>query len=515
MSVPVVRTVSVDELARLKRDREDADARYNAALTAVDQAIQRVGELPHAPPGPDEAQITPLNEQWDTVQAPPLPSGWRGRLAGFVWRIVQPSLAAQQRFNATLVAHVNRTVPRERAVTEAIGAAIGLVKRHIEESAHFQSALVLYLQTLTPYVDTKDYEFAGLARRTAEDAQVALARLDDVTRGLAAGLSGLSDELLKRYDSLSSRDQRYDTRLTDLATALTVMQQNALALRREVARGLDPAAGPAAPRPPAAPGAPGPASPRAAATTMAAPDTGQQMLASDRLHSQQYAGFEDLFRGSEDEISGRMADYVAIFAGATDVVDIGCGRGEFLELLRGAGISAHGVDLNHEMVERCRAKGFPVTEGDGLSFLQAAAPGSLGGLIATQVVEHLQPDYLMRFLSAAAEALRPGAPIVLETINPACWSAFFDSYIRDLTHVQPVHPDTLKFLVIAAGFSDAAVQWRSPYPDNGKLERLPAEARAQTPPELKPLADTVNRNVDRLNGLFFTFRDYAVVARRP
>jgi SAM-dependent methyltransferase len=515
MADPVVRTVSVDELARLKRDREDADARYNAALTDVDQAIQRVGELPHAPPGPDEHQVSPLNQQWDILRAPAL-TGWRGKLLGLVWRVVQPSLAAQQHFNSTLVDHVNRSVPRERAVTAAIESTIGLVKRHIEESAHFQSALVLYLQALTPYVDTKDYEFAGLAKRTAEDAQVQLARLDDVTRGLAAGLSGLSDELLKRYDSLLGRDQRYDTRLTDLGTALAVVQQNGLALRRELARGL--AAEPAAAAP--APGhAAGLASAPAASPASAAraADGAQQMLASDRLLSQQYAGFEDLFRGSEDDISGRMADYVGLFAGAADVVDIGCGRGEFLELLRGAGISAQGVDLNHEMVERCRAKGFTVTEDDGLSFLQAAAPGSLGGLIACQVVEHLQPDYLMRFLSAAAEALRPGAPIVLETINPACWSAFFDSYIRDLTHVRPVHPDTLKFLVIAAGFSQAAVQWRSPYPDNGKLERLagPARALSQTAPELKPLTDTLDRNMERLNGLFFTFRDYAVIARRP
>ena len=511
MADPVVRTVSVDEMARLKRDREDADARYNAALTDVDQALQRVGELPHAPPGPDEHQVSPLNQQWDILQAPPALSGWRGKLAGFVWRVMQPSLAAQQHFNSTLVDHVNRNVPRERAVTAAIASAIGLVKRQVEEAAHFQSALVLYLQALTPYVDTKDYEFAGLAKRTAEDAQVQLARLDDVTRGLAAGLSGLSDELLKRYDSLLSRDQRYDTRLTDLSTALAVVQQNALALRRELARGLAAVPATAAPGQSAVPATtpPAPGAPAA--------DLAQQMLASDRLHSQQYAGFEDLFRGSEDEISGRLADYVAIFAGASDVVDIGCGRGEFLELLRGSGVSAHGVDLNHEMVERCRAKGFAVSENDGLSFLQGAAPGSLGGLIATQVVEHLQPDYLMRFLSAAAEALRPGAPIVLETINPACWSAFFDSYIRDLTHVRPVHPDTLKFLVIAAGFSDAAVQWRSPYPDNGKLERLavPARALTQTAPELKPLTDTLDRNVERLNGLFFTFRDYAVIARRP
>ena len=507
MAGPAARTVAVEDLARLKRDRDDADARYNAALTAVDQAIQRVGDLPHPPPGPDEHQITTLNQHWDLLSVAPTPSGWRGRLAGFVWRVVQPSLAAQQRFNSALVDHLNRNVPRERAVSDAIESAIGLVKRHIEESAHFQSALVLYLQALTPYVNTKDHEFAGLAKRTAEDAQQALARLDDVTRGLAAGLSGLSDEVLKRYDSLRTRDQRYDTRITDLGTALAVVQQGALTLRRELARGLT------------APDAARPEDHRAhaTATPVGTSDTGQQMLASDRLHSLQYAGFEDLFRGSEDEISGRMSDYVAIFHGASEVVDVGCGRGEFLELLRTAGITARGVDQNHEMVERCRAKGFDVTETDGLAFLMAAPPGSLGGLIATQVVEHLQPDYLLRFLTAAADALRPGAPIVLETINPACWSAFFDSYIRDLTHVRPVHPDTLKFLVMAAGFSDAAVQWRSPYPDGGKLERQPDAVRrlTTTSPELKPLVDTVDRNIDRLNGMFFTFRDYAVVARRP
>ncbi len=512
MAAEDLRSVSVDDLAKLKTDREAADARYNVALTAVDRAIQQAREFPHAPPGPDEHQVTPLNQQWDILASAPRLSGWRGRLAGFVWRLVQPSLAAQQRFNATLVDHVNRSVPRERAVTESVESTIGLVKRQMEEAAHFQSALVIYLQALTPYIDTKDHEFAGLAKRTAEDAQVALARLDDVTRGLAAGLSGLSDELLKRYDSLRGRDQRYDTRITDLATALSVIQQQALALRREVARGL---ASPPVTATAAASGQTAPAAPPAAAAAVA--HTPQQMLADDRLQSAQYAGFEDIFRGSEDDISSRMSDYVALFAGASQVVDVGCGRGEFLELLRGAGITALGVDQNHEMVERCRAKGFDVAETDGLSFLLATPPGSLGGLIATQVVEHLQPDYLLRFLTAAADALRPGAPIVLETINPACWSAFFDSYIRDLTHVRPVHPDTLKFLVIAAGFSAADVRWRSPYPEGGKLERQPESARnlLKGAPELKPLIDTVDRNVDRLNGMFFTYRDYAVVATRP
>ncbi|MCC6990213.1 MAG: class I SAM-dependent methyltransferase, partial [Acidobacteria bacterium] len=501
-------TVSEDDLARLKGEREAADARYNAALTAVDAAVQRLADLPHPPPGPDEHQVTPLNQQFALLGHAPAGSGWKGRLAAFVWRTMQPAVAAQQQFNAALVDHVNRSIPRERAVTEAIAATIGLVRRQVEEAAHFQSMLVVYLQTLTPYVDTKDYEFSGLARRTAEDAQVAIVRLQDIARGLAAATSGLSDEMLKRYESLLGRDQRSDARLADLATAMTVLQQTSLALSREIARGL--------PAAPASAGAATSAPANVAPAPTTATDTHQQMLAGDRLQSQQYAGFEDLFRGSESEIRQRMADYLPIFAGAPEVVDIGCGRGEVLELLRSAGITARGVDLNHEMVERSRAKGFDVTETEGLSFVAGAAPGSVGGLIACQVVEHLQPDYLLRFLAAAAQALRPGAAIVLETINPACWSAFFDSYVRDLTHVRPVHPDTLKFLVMAAGFTDVTIQWRSPYPEPGKLERLPAAARAAaSDPALPPLLDVLDRNVDRLNGLFFTHRDYAIVARRP
>ena len=110
------------------------------------------------------------------------------------------------------------------------------------------------------------------------------------------------------------------------------------------------------------------------------------------------------------------------------------------------------MDLNHEMVEICRSKSLDATEGDALGFLRTQADGSLGGLVALQVVEHLQPDYLLAFLDTAYHKLRPGARIVLETINPACWFAFFASYIRDITHVRPIHPETLSYYVTASGF---------------------------------------------------------------
>ncbi|MGD9905687.1 MAG: class I SAM-dependent methyltransferase [Vicinamibacterales bacterium] len=500
MTAPV-RTVTPADLTRLKADRDAADARYNAALTALDAAIQRLPPLPHPPPGPDEHQVTPLNQTWDVLAAAPPPGGgWRGRLARAVWQVIAPALGSQQRFNAALVDHVNRSVPRERAVTQAIDAVIGLVRAHIEETIRFQSQLVVYLQSLTPYVDTKDHEFAALARRTTEDVAVTAARLDEIARGLAGGLSGLADDMLKRVEAATVTSQRQGVAIDELRTALATVRQGTSALQRHVEQLGDVAP---AIRPPAT-------APIAAAATTA-PGGPQQMHAQDPLRSHQYAGFEDAYRGSEDDIRDRMRDYVRHFAGARDVVDVGCGRGEFLEMLAADGIPARGVDLNVEMVARCRAKGLDVVAADALAYLADLPDASLGGLIAAQVVEHLQPDDLMRLLELAARRLRPGAPIVLETINPACWSAFFDSYVRDLTHVRPVHPDTLRYLLIANGFVDAAIEWRSPYPDEGKLQRVGGSGGDT---RLDGAIATVDRNTDRLNALMFGPRDYAAVARR-
>ena len=134
------------------------------------------------------------------------------------------------------------------------------------------------------------------------------------------------------------------------------------------------------------------------------------------------------------------------------MLDVGCGRGEFLALLQERGVRARGIDVNESMVEVCRQKGLAASKRRRAGYLRAQPAGSLGGLLAAQVVEHLDPGYLTNLLDAAWAALRPGSPIVLETINPACWFAFFESYVRDITHVRPLHPDTLKFLLLASGF---------------------------------------------------------------
>jgi O-antigen chain-terminating methyltransferase len=205
-------------------------------------------------------------------------------------------------------------------------------------------------------------------------------------------------------------------------------------------------------------------------------------------------------------IRQRLESYLPYFAHASDVLDVGCGRGEFLELLAGRGITARGLDLNHEMVEVCRSAGLDVHEGDVVSYLDSLPDASLGGLFAAQVVEHLEPGYLLRFLEVAHHKLRPGAPLVLETLNPACWVAFFESFIRDITHVWPLHPETLRYLVLASGFTSARIEWRSPVPPQDRLQ--PVVAGAGTPADF---AETFNANVDKLNGRMFTYMDYAIV----
>jgi SAM-dependent methyltransferase len=188
------------------------------------------------------------------------------------------------------------------------------------------------------------------------------------------------------------------------------------------------------------------------------------------------------------------------------VLDIGCGRGEFLEILRQHGVSARGLDINHEMVEQCRQRGLDATEGDALRYLSALPDESLGGIFAAQVVEHLEPAYLVALLQQAYHKLQPGGLLVLETINVACWFAFFQSYVLDITHVRPLHPETLSYFVRASGFPAVDVQFRAPYPDDHKLQHVAGG---------DALHYTLNANVDKLNSLLFTHLDYAVVARRP
>ena len=146
--------------------------------------------------------------------------------------------------------------------------------------------------------------------------------------------------------------------------------------------------------------------------------------------------------------------------------------------------------------------------------LKESADGSVGGLAAIQVVEHFEPAYLVRFLETAFHKMSPGAPLVLETINAACWMAFFETYIRDLTHQRPLHPDTLRYLVEAAGFSSVDVRFRQPVTAGDRLQTLEPAALAGAVSGMAEVAAALNDHADKLNARLFSSMDYAVIARR-
>jgi O-antigen chain-terminating methyltransferase len=233
-----------------------------------------------------------------------------------------------------------------------------------------------------------------------------------------------------------------------------------------------------------------------------------------------YRGFEDRFRGSIEEVRAKQRVHVPVFANAGGglVLDIGCGRGEFLALLKEARVTARGVDTNAAMIAEARARGLDAMEGDALDYLSSLPDASLAGAIASQVVEHVPPAYVISLLSLAFKKLRPGAPILVETINPACWLAFFSSYLRDFTHVWPVHPETLQYLMQATGFSRVDIKFTEPAPDAVRMRVVdPATLSgvdAPTTRALKTLADAYNANASILNSLLFSDMDYAVIGYR-
>jgi len=222
-----------------------------------------------------------------------------------------------------------------------------------------------------------------------------------------------------------------------------------------------------------------------------------------------YFAFESRMRGPRELIRERQREYVDDFRGAAPVLDVGCGRGEFLALLGEAGIEARGVDLDPDMAAFCREQGLDVEEGDALAYLNELPEESLGGIFAAQFVEHLKPGPLTAFIGLAATRLRRGGVMVLETINPLSLFAL-RNYFADLTHAQPLIPDTLSLLVKEAGFDRAEVRFLNEPEDAQVLESV----ELPPGPEFDPARRALESNRARLNEVVFGPQDYALVAHR-
>ena len=160
------------------------------------------------------------------------------------------------------------------------------------------------------------------------------------------------------------------------------------------------------------------------------------------------------------------------------------------------------------MVELCRSQELAVERDDALAYLERLKDGSLGGVFAAQVVEHLPPGPLVRLLELVCAKLRPGGVFVAETMNPLSFVAL-KNYFADLTHAQPLVPETLVMLARQAGFRSTELRFLNPPPDEDRLRpvALPAE------PTFDEARLALDANVARLNEVVFGPQDYALVGR--
>ena len=343
--------------------------------------------------------------------------------------------------------------------TEFNSTLVQVLNGYLDETAAFHSrlakitsVLVQYLQHVLPVMDARDRVSSALATTRAE---LVLEAFDRRQESLARRLEGL----------LALRDR------------VEVLSEEMSAIRGALAAD--------APPPAAAAGA-----------------------ATRGVEDAHYVAFENRFRGERADLRERLAEYVELFAGLAPVVDLGCGRGEFLELLRERGIAARGVEGNSQAVAVCRAKGLDVALGDLVDFLRAQPATSLGGVFAAQVAEHLPPAVLQATIAQAHRALRPSGQLVLETVNTRSVVGFLEVYLRDLTHVTPLHPETLSFLAAAQGFTDVRIEMRSPVDPAGQLQPVPPDG---LPPRA---ASVLNENAARLNALLYGPQEYVLIARR-
>lgn len=227
-----------------------------------------------------------------------------------------------------------------------------------------------------------------------------------------------------------------------------------------------------------------------------------------------YLLLENRFRGSPAMIAERVKPYVDEFRRHgkfnLPVLDIGAGRGEMVAALAKSGLPAYGVDLDRGMVDEARASGADVRLGDGLAHLASLEDGALGGVIATQVVEHLSREQLQQLFFLAARKVATGGTVIFETINPCSLVALSSNYFRDLTHVWPLHPDTLAFEMQLAGLKMREVRYLSPVPPAAQLQEVSVVPSMS--PALQQAFGHVNAAFRQLNALLYGYQDYCIIA---
>jgi O-antigen chain-terminating methyltransferase len=220
-----------------------------------------------------------------------------------------------------------------------------------------------------------------------------------------------------------------------------------------------------------------------------------------------YAALEATFRGSTDLIKGRLSEYAGDFTNLPDgkaVLDVGCGRGELLEMLKAAGVPAYGIEINATYAPEWEAAGLDVRLLDAADHLRNLPVGSLAAITAIQVVEHFDIESLLEFLDLAMRALAPRGLLLLETPNPSNLTVGANSFFLDPSHAKPLPSELLAFLVRSRGFADVETRFF----EREGLSKLPElDPKSEWADDLESIQDVLRRYL-------FGPEDYAIVARK-
>jgi 2-polyprenyl-3-methyl-5-hydroxy-6-metoxy-1,4-benzoquinol methylase len=191
-----------------------------------------------------------------------------------------------------------------------------------------------------------------------------------------------------------------------------------------------------------------------------------------------YGRFAERFRGSEEYVKAGQQFYLPYFEGRQNVLDIGCGRGEFLEMMQQHGVTARGIDLSEESVAMCRHKRLDAEVADLFVYLENLPEASLDGIFCSQVVEHLPPDRLPEMLRLCCSRLARNGVIAIETPNPECLAIFATHFYLDPTHQRPVPHPLLAFYLEEFGIGNIEVRRLAPAVESmPSLGSLPADFR--------------------------------------
>jgi SAM-dependent methyltransferase len=236
---------------------------------------------------------------------------------------------------------------------------------------------------------------------------------------------------------------------------------------------------------------------------------------TDILSALDVLTLEQRIHGSLRMVQDRQKVYLQYFRDCSNVLAIGCGRGELLQLFKQEGIGARGTETNATLVGYCRDNELEVSKIDPMVYLDSCEDGSLDGIVLSRYAGHQPPARLIRMLSLCHAKLAEGAALVVEAPNPFSLYAVASYALDDSERVHPLHPETLRLLCVTYGFIEPVVMFLNPLPPEEHLEELDLTSTATVlDPRQQALFDQANKNFAKINRILFSHSDYAVVTHR-